>query len=103
MKRLSMALAALVSSNVFASQYYCEKSAVNYITYIASAPYIRHGEQVGENDLVQISKRALGDGSEAYESYVYKRKDSTEIYRLKLYVQEPGEVCPLEHFEILSK
>lgn len=103
MKTITMLLLAFIATNAQAEQVFnCEKSAVNYILHIASAPYLESAWRLKESDLALVSRRALGDGAEAYEQYIYRRKDSNEIYQLMLYVQEIGGVCPLEKFEISS-
>ena len=104
MKIAVAAILTLVSTGALASpDYNCEKSAVHYITSIASAPYVAHGDSVKEKDLQQVLKRKDGDGAESYETFVYKRVDSNEIYTLRLYVEEIGGVCPLQSFKVSSK
>jgi hypothetical protein len=101
MKKMIIFLTLLSTITAFAgNDFYCKKSAAKYITYIASAPYIKSGVRVKSDDLILSSFKAIGDGIEAYELYTYKRVDSNEIYSLKLYVEEIGGVYPLEKFEV---
>jgi len=96
-----MTITLLSSMTAFADNaFYCKESAVKYIKYIASAPYIKSGVRVKSDDLILSSFKAIGDGAEAYELYTYKRVDSNEIYSLKLYIEEIDGVCPLEKFEV---
>ncbi len=76
----------------------CQESAIDYITSIASAPYLGSGSEVTEKDLELVSRAFEGDGAEAYERYQFRNIQTNEIYALLLYVQEIGGVCPLEKY-----
>ncbi|RZA09690.1 MAG: hypothetical protein EOP11_00950 [Proteobacteria bacterium] len=104
MKKYLLAVLAASSAitSAQASEMYCQESAVAYIVNVASAPYLSSGG-ISASSLKLVSKKSLGDGAEAYETYVYKRNDSNEVYSLKLYVEEIGGVCPLESFSVSRK
>ena len=103
MKLLLAAFVAFGAPNSFAAaEPNCQKSAIDYITTIASAPYLGSGSEVTERDLELVSKAFEGDGAEAYERYEFRNIQTNEIYALLLYVQEIGGVCPLEKYQVGS-
>jgi hypothetical protein len=79
----------------------CKSSAIQYVVNIVSAPYKKDPKfRFDKSQLKVVAQSSEGDGAESYENFTIAQIGSSTMYKLKLYVEEIGGVCPLEKYEV---